>query len=69
MLDVIQKITDIRKQTTELIEVLTKHLRAGWSTWVNVDDNRGYTALSDALDKYEAYVECDKKKKKETTTA
>ena len=57
MLDGIPKITDRRKRAAELIEVLTKQLRAGWSPWVNVDDNRGYTALSDALDKYEAYVE------------
>ena len=63
MLGGIPKIPDRRKRAAELIEVLTKQLRAGWSTWVNVDDNRGYTALSDALDKYEAYVECDKKKK------
>ena len=57
MLDGIPKITDRRKRAAELIEVLTKQLRAGWSPWVNVDNDRGYTALSDALDKYESYVE------------
>lgn len=56
-LDGIPKITDRRKRAAELIEALTKQLRAGWSPWVSVDDNRGYTALSDALDLYEAYIE------------
>lgn len=57
MLDGIPKITDRRKRAAELIEVLTKQLRAGWSPWVNVDDNRGYTSFADALNKYEAYVD------------
>ncbi len=51
MLDGIPKITDRRKRAAELIEVLTKQLRAGWSPWVNVDDNRGYTSFADALNK------------------
>lgn len=45
MLDGIPKITDRRKRAAELIEVLTKQLRAGWSPWVNVDDNRGYWSI------------------------
>lgn len=53
MLDSVAKITERRKRATELIESLLKLLRSGWSPWVNVDDNRGYTLLSDALDKYE----------------
>ncbi len=57
MLDGIPKITDRRKRAAELIEALTKRLRAGWSPWVNVDDNRGYTPLADALERYEAHVE------------
>lgn len=53
MLDSIAKVTERRKRAAELIESLLKLLRSGWSPWVNVDDNRGYTPLSDALDKYE----------------
>lgn len=56
-LDSIKKITDRRKRAAELIEALTKQLRCGWSPWVNVDDNRGYTSIEDALKKYEAYIE------------
>lgn len=70
MLDGIPKITDRRKRAAELIEALTKQLRAGWSPWVNVDENRGYTPLSDALDKYEAYVErMDKYKTRKSYTS
>ena len=47
MLDSIPKVTDRRKRAAELIESLLKMLRAGWSPWVNVDDNRGYTPLSE----------------------
>lgn len=57
MLDSIPKVTDRRKRAAELIESLLKMLRAGWSPWVNVDDNRGYTPLSDALEKYEKSLE------------
>lgn len=53
MLDSIGKISERRKRAAELIESLLKLLRSGWSPWVNVDDNRGYTLLDDALDKYE----------------
>lgn len=56
-LDSIPKITDRRKRAAELIEALLKQLRCGWSPWVNVDDNRGYTLLEDALQKYEASLE------------
>ncbi len=57
MLDSIPKIAERRKRASELIESLLKLLRSGWSPWVNVDDNRGYTLLSDALDKYERSLE------------
>lgn len=70
MLDGIPKITDRRKRAAELIEALTKQLRAGWSPWVNVDDNRGYTPLSEALEKYEAYIErMDKYKTRKSYTS
>ncbi len=57
MLDSIPKISERRKRAAELIESLLKLLRSGWSPWVNVDDNRGYTLLSDALGKYEKSLE------------
>lgn len=57
MLDHIAKVTERRKRAQELIESLMKLLRSGWSPWVNVDDNRGYTLLEEALDKYEKSLE------------
>lgn len=57
MLDGVAKITERRKRGAELIESLLKLLRSGWSPWVNVDDNRGYTLLSEALTKYEKSFE------------
>lgn len=57
MLDSITKVTERRRRASELIESLLKMLRSGWSPWVNVDDNRGYTLLSDALHKYEKSLE------------
>ena len=57
MLDSVHKVTERRKRAAEIIESLLKLLRSGWSPWVNVDDNRGYTLLEDALLKYEKTVE------------
>lgn len=57
MLDSIPKISERRKRAAELTESLLKLLRQGWSPWVNVDDNRGYTLLSEALEKYEKSLE------------
>lgn len=57
MLDSIAKVTERRKRASEMTESLLKLLRSGWSPWVNVDDNRGYTLLSDALLKYEKSLE------------
>lgn len=57
MLDSITKASERRRRATELIESLLKMLRSGWSPWVNVDDSRGYTLLSDALLKYEKSLE------------
>ena len=55
-LDNISKITERRNRANELIESLTKLLREGWSPWIDADNNRAYTILEDALNKYEAYV-------------
>lgn len=57
MLDSIGKVTDRRKRAQEMIESLMKLLRSGWSPWVNVNDNRGYTLLEEAFEKYEKSLE------------
>lgn len=57
MLDSIPKLTDRRKRAQEMTESLLKLLRSGWSPWVNVDDNRGYTLLEEAFEKYERWLE------------
>lgn len=57
MLDHISKITERRRRAAEYIESTLKLLRNGWSPWVNVDDNRGYTLLDDALARYEKTLE------------
>ena len=57
MLDSIGKVSDRRKRAQELIESLMSLLRSGWSPWVNVEDNRGYTLLEEALHKYEKWLE------------
>lgn len=57
MLDSIGKVTERRKRALELIESLLKLLRSGWSPWVHVEDNRGYTLLEEALEKYEKSLE------------
>lgn len=63
MLDSIKKITERRKRAAEMIDALLRQLRAGWSPWVDVESNRGYTLLDDALKKYEANLERLPKKK------
>ena len=45
MLDSRMKAAERRRRATELIEPLMKMLRAGWSPWVNADDNRGYVLI------------------------
>lgn len=57
MLDSIKKVTARRKRAAELIEALLKQLRSGWSPWVDVNSNRGYTLLANALEKYERSLE------------
>lgn len=57
MLDNIPKVTERRKRAAEMIESLLKLLRSGWSPWVNIEDNRGYIYLEDALNKYSGAVD------------
>ena len=57
MLDGIPKVRDRRKRAVEMIESILRRLRSGWSPWVNVNDNRGYTSLEEAFAKYEKYLD------------
>lgn len=57
MLDNVVKLGERRKKAAEMIESLLKLLRSGWSPWVNIDDNRGYILLEDALNKYMAAID------------
>lgn len=57
MLNGIKKASDRRKRAADMIESLYRQLRNGWSPWVNVDDNRGYTLLADALHRYEVSLD------------
>ena len=57
MLDRISKASERKRRATEIIESLLKLLRSGWSPWVNASDNRCYTLLSEALDKYDRYLD------------
>ncbi|MCM1450686.1 MAG: site-specific integrase [Clostridium sp.] len=57
MLDNIPKAGERRKRAAELIEALIKQLRGGWSPWAIAEDCRGYSLLSDVLDRYGAFIE------------
>lgn len=67
MLDSIPKVTERRKRAAEIIEATLKKLRSGWSPWVNSTDSRGFTLLSEALEKYSASVERMEKEKSRQT--
>ena len=56
-LDNIAKVTERRRRANEMIESLISLLRSGWSPWINAETNRSYTLLSDAIERYEAYIE------------
>lgn len=57
MLMHIPKIGERRKYATDLCNALLDRLRKGWSPWCDVHDNRGYTSLVEALEKYEKSLE------------
>lgn len=57
MLDRIGKVSERKRRATEIIESLLKLLRSGWSPLVNASDNRCYTLLSEALDKYDRHLD------------
>lgn len=57
MLDGVVKITERKKRATEIIEATLKHLRSGWSSWINTENSRSYALLEEIIKKYLDYVE------------
>ncbi len=66
-IDNIPKIGERRKKAAEIIAVTLKKLRGGWNPWVNTQESRGYTLLSDVIDRYIGYIERKSRKKTKHT--
>lgn len=62
-LDGIKKITEKKRRAAEIIEAVTRQLRGGWNPWVNTQESRGFTLLSDVLSRYMEYIERKSRKK------
>ena len=62
-IDNIPKIGERRKKAAEIIAVTLKKLRDGWNPWVNTQESRGFTLLSDVLSRYMEYIERKSRKK------
>ena len=56
-IDNIEKIGERRKYAAELIAATLRKLRSGWNPWVNTQESRGFTLLSDCLARYMEYIE------------
>ena len=56
-IDNIEKISERRKYAAELIAATLRKLRSGWNPWVNTQESRGFTLLSDCLARYMEYIE------------
>ena len=56
-LDGIPRISEKRRRAAEIIEAVTRQLRQGWNPWVNTQESRSFTLLSDCLDLYLEYVD------------
>ena len=56
-LDGIPRVSEKRRRAAEIIEAVTRQLRQGWNPWVNTQESRGFTLLSDCLDRYLEYVD------------
>ena len=65
MLNNIPKKSDRKRRAAEIIESVTRQLRQGWNPWVNNQESRGFTLLSDCLDRYLEYI--DKRRRKRDT--
>ena len=57
MLNNIPKKSERKRKAAEIIEVVTRQLRGGWNPWVNNQESRGFTLLSDVLARYMEYIE------------
>jgi integrase len=57
MLNNIPKKSDRKRRAAEIIESVTRQLRQGWNPWVNNQESRGFTLLSDCLDRYLEYID------------
>ena len=57
MLNNLPKKTEKRRKAAEIIEAITRKLRTGWNPWVNSQESRGFTLLSDVLERYMEYIE------------
>ena len=57
MLNNIPKKSERKRKAAEIIEVVTRKLRRGWNPWVNNQESRGFTLLSDVLARYMEYIE------------
>ena len=56
MLNTIEKLSDRRKYANELIAALNAKLRSGWNPWADVSNNRQYTLVENAFERYEVYL-------------
>lgn len=57
MLNGIKSLRERKRKATELLEALMHQLRDGWNPWVNAQESRGFTLLSEVLDRYMEYIE------------
>ena len=57
MLNNIPKKSDRKRRAAEIIESVTRQLRQGWNPWVNNQESRGFTLLSDCLDRYLEFID------------
>ncbi|MBR1804176.1 MAG: tyrosine-type recombinase/integrase [Muribaculaceae bacterium] len=62
-LDGLKKISEKKRRAAEIIEAVTRQLRGGWNPWVNTQESRGFTLLSDVLSRYMEYIELKSRKK------
>jgi len=63
MLDNIKKKSEKRRRAAEIIEAITRQLRSGWNPWVNAQESRGFTLISDVLSRYMEYIGRKSRKK------
>lgn len=66
-LDGLKKVSEKKRRAAEIIEAVTRQLRGGWNPWVNTQESRGFTLLSDVIDRYIGYIERKSRKKTKHT--